>query len=240
MPLLVIARRSSSWQMRAFSRSIEPAVDQQPGVVIDDQEQPGPRRPVPFRVRHPRADQDVGDPPLVRPLSLVAAVRSRARLSARPGAARRGAAARGRSARRPGRRAGDTRSRRSAPRTGPAAPAAARRPRRTAPAWPAPSRCPSAATGRSPSTPPARQRPQPPVDGAARVPAHRPVRVRMLARGDRPHHRAPLAAGQPAFAASAITAHRCSAISCRIFSSITPAPPSRCRDVLRVTGSWEA
>src|SRR6266700_969641 len=27
------------------------------------------------------------------------------------------------------------------------------------------------------------------------------------------------------FAASAITAHRCSAISCRIFSSITPAPP---------------
>ena len=39
------------------------------------------------------------------------------------------------------------------------------------------------------------------------------------------------------FAASAITAHRCSAISCRIFSSITPALPSRCRDALRVTGS---
>ena len=34
--------------------------------------------------------------------------------------------------------------------------------------------------------------PQPPVDGAARVPAHRPVRVRMRARGDRPYHRAPL------------------------------------------------
>jgi hypothetical protein len=35
-------------------------------------------------------------------------------------------------------------------------------------------------------------RAQPPVDRAARVAAHRAVRVRVLARGDRPHHRAPL------------------------------------------------
>ena len=66
---------------------------------------------------------------------------------------------------------------------------------------------------------------QPPVDGAARVPPHRPVRVRVLARGDRPHHAPRSPAASRGFAASAITAHRCSAISCRIFSSITLAPP---------------
>src|SRR5207245_10682941 len=67
---------------------------------------------------------------------------------------------------------------------------------RTAPAWPAPSRYRTAAT--APARRPRRPaRPRPPVDRAARVPAHRPVRVRMRARGDRPHHAAALAAGQP-------------------------------------------
>ena len=33
----------------------EPAVDQQPGMVIDDEEQPGPHRTVPSRPGHPRA-----------------------------------------------------------------------------------------------------------------------------------------------------------------------------------------
>ena len=41
-------------------------------------------------------------------------------------------------------------------------------------------------------------------------------------------------------AASAITAHRCSAISCRIFSSITRAPPSAVMAPVRVMSSWEA
>ena len=52
----------------------EPAIDQQPGMIIDDQEQPGPHRAVPARPRHPRADQHVGDPPLVRPGSLIAPI----------------------------------------------------------------------------------------------------------------------------------------------------------------------
>ena len=42
------------------------------------------------------------------------------------------------------------------------------------------------------------------------------------------------------FAASAITAHRCSAISCRIFSSITGHLPSGAMTPVRVMGSWEA
>ena len=41
------------------------------------------------------------------------------------------------------------------------------------------------------------------------------------------------------FAASAITAHRCSAISCRIFSSI-PRPSLRPHDAVCVMSSWEA
>ena len=68
----------------------EPAIDQQPGMVIDDQEQPRPRRPLPLRVRHPRADQYVGDPPLVRPRSFVAPVclgLGGQRLAVQPGAA---------------------------------------------------------------------------------------------------------------------------------------------------------
>jgi hypothetical protein len=73
----------------------EPAVDQQPGVVIDDQEQPGPDRPVPLRERDPGADEDVGDPPLVRPGGLVPAERLRLGgqgLAVQPGAAEPGAA----------------------------------------------------------------------------------------------------------------------------------------------------
>ena len=68
----------------------EPAVDQQPGMIIDDQEQPRPHRPLPPRVRHPRADQHVGDPPLVRPRSFVAPVRlglGGQRLAVQPGPA---------------------------------------------------------------------------------------------------------------------------------------------------------
>src|SRR5260370_4262771 len=46
-------------------------------MIIDDQEQPGPRRAFPLRVRHPGPDEDVGDPPLVRPGRLIPAVRLR-------------------------------------------------------------------------------------------------------------------------------------------------------------------
>ena len=68
----------------------EPAVDQQPGMIIDDQEQPRPRRALPARVRHPGADQHVGDPPLVRPGGLIPAVGLRLggqRLAVQPGPA---------------------------------------------------------------------------------------------------------------------------------------------------------
>jgi hypothetical protein len=68
----------------------EPATGQQPGMIIDDQEQPRPHRPLPARPRHPRARQHVGDPPLVRPGRLIPAVRLRPggqRLPVQPGAA---------------------------------------------------------------------------------------------------------------------------------------------------------
>ena len=68
----------------------EPAIDQQPGMIIDNEEQPRPRRALPPRVRHPRADQHVGDPPLVRPGSFVAPVGLRLGgqgLAVQPGAA---------------------------------------------------------------------------------------------------------------------------------------------------------
>ena len=175
---------------------VEPAVDQQPGVVIDDQEQPGPRRPVPFRVRHPRADQHIGDPPLVRPLRLVAAVRFRGGFEGgpvQPGAAQLPAD-------------GPVRDPHAVPviqdrgdlRCGPAGQF---QPQRGGLGEQLRHRAylPGVGPGRGaqridPAGPP---RPQPPVDGAARVPAHRPVRVRVLARGDLPHDRAPLAASQP-------------------------------------------
>ena len=119
----------------------EPAVDDQAGVVVDDQEQPGPHRPVDAGPGHPRADEHVGDPPVVgraRP-------RSGRTPSARPraprGAARPGAAGPAPCAPRPGSRGGDTGSRRSARPSGRAAPSAARPPRRTAPGGPAPRPC---------------------------------------------------------------------------------------------------
>jgi hypothetical protein len=68
----------------------EPAIDQQPGMIIDDQEQPRPRRALPPRARYPRADQNVGDPPLVRPGRLVPAIGLRLggqRLAVQPGPA---------------------------------------------------------------------------------------------------------------------------------------------------------
>ena len=48
----------------------EPAMNQQSGVVINDQEQPGPDRCRRFRERDERAHEHVGDPPLVRTFSL--------------------------------------------------------------------------------------------------------------------------------------------------------------------------
>jgi len=170
---------------------VEPAVGQQPGVVTGNQEQPGPRRPVPFRVRHPRPGQHVGDPPLVRPLSLVAAPgfrRGFQRGPVQPGAAQLPA---------DGplgdpdavpmiQDRGDLRcgpARQFQPQRGGLAEQLRHRPHL---AGIGPRRGPQPV---HPAGPPG---PQPPVDGAARVPPHRPVRVRMLARGDRPHHRAPL------------------------------------------------
>jgi len=51
----------------------EPAIDDQPGVVVNDQEQPGAHRMLDARPGHPWADEDVGDPPVIRRLSLVTA-----------------------------------------------------------------------------------------------------------------------------------------------------------------------
>ena len=95
--------------------------------------------------------------------------------------------------------------------------------------------------GRSPSTPPARQarshRPMVPREYRRVVPSGCPSGHAAIARTTAP--RSQLAS--QVFAASAITAHRCSAISCRIFSSITPghSHPGT-GDTLRVTGSQEA
>ena len=52
---------------------VEHAVDQEPRSVVDDQEQLGAHRRLLARVGHPRSDQDVGHPALVRTLCLVAA-----------------------------------------------------------------------------------------------------------------------------------------------------------------------
>jgi len=62
----------------------EPAVGQQPGMVIHDQEQPGPHRGLCLRIRHPRADEHVGDPPLVGAGGLIAAVCLRLGAQCRP------------------------------------------------------------------------------------------------------------------------------------------------------------
>jgi hypothetical protein len=74
--------------------SEEPPVGQQPGMVINDEEQPGPHRPVPSRIGNPRAHQDVGNPPLAGPGGLIPAVCLRLggqRLAVQPGAAQLGA-----------------------------------------------------------------------------------------------------------------------------------------------------
>jgi hypothetical protein len=123
-------------------------------MIVDDQEQPGPGRAVPLRIRDPRADQDTGDPPLVPAARPRTGRMPSAPRRGPPGAGRRGAAGRGRSARRRPPRAGGTGSRRSARPSGRAAPAAARRPRRTAPDARGPRRCRPAATA---SVPPRRR-----------------------------------------------------------------------------------
>jgi hypothetical protein len=51
----------------------EATVDQEPGVVVDDEEQPGAHGGIDLRVRHIWPDQHVGDPALVRAVRLVAA-----------------------------------------------------------------------------------------------------------------------------------------------------------------------
>jgi hypothetical protein len=51
----------------------EPPIDQQPGMVIDDEEQPSPDRGLDPGPGHPRADEHVGDPPFVGPFGLVTA-----------------------------------------------------------------------------------------------------------------------------------------------------------------------
>ena len=43
-------------------------------MIIDNEEQPGPDRPVAPGPGHPGPDEHVGDPPLVRPAGLIAAV----------------------------------------------------------------------------------------------------------------------------------------------------------------------
>ncbi|MDA8184219.1 MAG: hypothetical protein M0035_07330 [Actinomycetota bacterium] len=53
--------------------SVEHAVNQQAGVVVDDQEQLGPHRGLHPWMRHERSDQDVGHPPFVRSGRLIAA-----------------------------------------------------------------------------------------------------------------------------------------------------------------------
>src|SRR5271167_1360814 len=51
----------------------EPPVYKQPGVVVDDEEQPGADRGVELGERDPWADEHVGDPALVRAVGLVSA-----------------------------------------------------------------------------------------------------------------------------------------------------------------------
>ena len=200
----------------------EPAVDQQPGMIIDDQEQPGPHRALPAGPGHPRADQHVGDPPLVRPGGLVPAVGLRLggqRLAVQPGAAQLAAD-------RPlrdghpvpvvqdrgdlrGRAAGQLQPQRGG--LGEQLRVGAHR------AGVGPRRGPERL---QPALAP---RPQPAVDRAPRVAAGRPVRVGVGAarRSGGPARRAPRAVSR-SLAASAITAQRCSAISsCPLWSMLS-------------------
>jgi hypothetical protein len=165
-------------------------------MVVDDEEQPGPRRALPSRPGHPRAHQDISDPPLVRPGGLVAAVCLRLGgqgLAVQPGAAQLPADGplrdgdpvaveqdrgdlRGRAARQlqPQRRGLGEQLRVGAHRPGVG-------PRR------GPQRVQPALAPRS----------QPPVDRAPRVAAGRPVGMRVGARGDPPDQRPPLRRCQP-------------------------------------------
>ena len=174
----------------------EPAVHQQPGMIIDDEEQPGPHRPLPPGQGHPRADQHVGDPPLVRAGRLIPAVglrRGGQRRPVQPGAAQLAADGplgdphpvpvvqdrgdlRGRPAGQlqPQRRRLGEQLRVSAHHAG----VGARR----------------GLQGLQPPGPPG---PQPAVDRAARVAPRRPVRVGVGARGYLPHQRPALGRGQP-------------------------------------------
>ena len=174
----------------------EPAVDQQPGMIIDDQEQPGPHRALPARPRHPRADQHVGDPPLVRPGSLIPAVGlglGGQRLAVQPGPAQLAADGPLRD-RDPvpviqdrgdlrGRAAGQLQPQRGGLgeqlRVGADHPGVG--PRR----------------GLQRLQPALAPRPQPAVDRAPRIRPGRPVRVGVGAGGDPPDQRPPLPGGQP-------------------------------------------
>ena len=218
----------------------EPPVRQQPAVVIDDQEQPGPHRSVPFRERHPRADENIGDPALVRPFRLVAAVGLRGgfqRGPVQPGAAQLPADGpvgdlhavpvlqdRGDLRRGP--------ARHLQPQSGSLGEQLRHSPHRP---------------GIGPLRGPQRVHsafapgPQPAVDRAARVPACRPVRVRVLAGGDLPHHRAPLGTGQ--LAVRGLGNHR-PPVQCDLLPRLLihpgALPPLRARRPAAVTGSWEA
>ena len=174
----------------------EPAVHQQPGMVIDDQKQPGPQRLLPSWPGHPGTDQHVGNPPLVRPRGLIPAVGLRLggqRLTVQPGAAQLAAdgplmhpypvpVEQDR---------GDLRGR----------PARQLQPQRGSlgeQLWVGAHR---AGIGprrglerRQPAGPPG---PQPPVDGAPRIPPRRPVGAGVGAGGDPAHQRAALGCGQP-------------------------------------------
>jgi hypothetical protein len=174
----------------------EPAIDQQPGMVIDDQKQPGPHRPLPAGPGHPRPDQHIADPPLVRPGRLIPSIGLRLggqRLAVQPGAAQLAADGplmhpdpvpviqdRGDLGGRPARQLQPQRGglgeqlRVGADRAGIS-------PRRGLERL-QPARAPG---------------PQPPVDGAPRIPPRRPVRMGVGAGGDLADQRAALGGGQP-------------------------------------------
>ena len=194
----------------------EPAIDQQPGMIIDDEEQPRPRRALPPRVRHPRADQHVGDPPLVRPGRLVPAVGLRLggqRRAVQPGAAQ--LAADGPLGDRDPvpviQDRGDLRG----------GPAGQLQPQRGGLGEQLRVRADHAGIGprrRLQRVQPARApRPQPPVDRAPRVAAGRPVRVRVRARGDLAGQRSPL--GRRQLRPGRLGDHR-PAVQCDLFLTL--------------------
>ena len=174
----------------------EPAVHQQPGMVIDDQKQPRPDRAVPAWPGNPGPGEHVADPPLVRPGRLIPAVGLRLGgqgLPVQPGAAQLRADGplgdphavpviqdrgdlRGRAARQlqPQRGGLGGQLRMSAHRPGVG-------PRR----------------GLQRIQPPGSPRPQPPVDRPSGILPRRAVGMGMSARGDLPDQRTPLRGAQP-------------------------------------------